>query len=161
MYKVNVMPGIEPGSPDTKVRIIPLDQKYWLEVLGWILSLIGLHYFHFRWLHPRFLSVHYTVNIVRNSQSTIQPASLVKRSSNLEHLQRNTWKILTRKAASFGLSSNYNMMCIFSSRFEHICTLCLQCIWPGPQWLNQLWGVCDGIISAGTGIFTWQTTMGI
>ncbi len=31
----------------------------------------------------------------------IQPAFLVKRSSNLEHLHRNTWKILTRKAASF------------------------------------------------------------
>ena len=32
---------------------------------------------------------------------TIQPAFLVKRCSNLEHLHRNTWKILTRKAASF------------------------------------------------------------
>ncbi len=32
----------------------------------------------------------------------IQPAFLVKRSSNLELLHRNTWKILTRKAASFG-----------------------------------------------------------
>ena len=31
----------------------------------------------------------------------IQPAFLVKRSSNLEHLHRNTWKILTRKAVSF------------------------------------------------------------
>ncbi len=31
----------------------------------------------------------------------IQPAFLVKRSSNLELLHRNTWKILTRKAASF------------------------------------------------------------
>ncbi len=33
----------------------------------------------------------------------IQPAFLVKRSSNLELLHRNTWKILTRKAVSFGL----------------------------------------------------------
>ncbi len=35
----------------------------------------------------------------------IQPAFLVKRSSNFEHLHRNTWKILTRKAASFARSS--------------------------------------------------------
>ena len=34
----------------------------------------------------------------------IQPAFLVKRSSNLEHLHRNTWKILTRKAASFAMN---------------------------------------------------------
>ncbi len=34
----------------------------------------------------------------------IQSAFLVKRSSNLEHLHRNTWKILTRKAASFALT---------------------------------------------------------
>ena len=52
--------GIETGSPDPKARIIPLDQKSGLEVLGWILTLIGLHYFHFWWLHPRFLSGYYT-----------------------------------------------------------------------------------------------------
>ncbi len=32
---------------------------------------------------------------------SVQPAFLVKQSSNLELLHRNTWKILTRKAASF------------------------------------------------------------
>ena len=32
---------------------------------------------------------------------SIQPAFLVKQSSNLELLHRNTWKILTRKVASF------------------------------------------------------------
>ncbi len=32
----------------------------------------------------------------------IQTAFLVKPCSNLEHVHRNTWKILTRKAASFG-----------------------------------------------------------
>ncbi len=35
----------------------------------------------------------------------IQPAFLVKRSSNLELLHRNSWKILTRKAASFGINN--------------------------------------------------------
>ncbi len=34
----------------------------------------------------------------------VQPAFLVKWSSNLEHLHRNTWKILTRKAASFAIT---------------------------------------------------------
>ena len=33
---------------------------------------------------------------------SIQPAFLVKPCSNLEHVHRNTWKILTRKAVSFG-----------------------------------------------------------
>ncbi len=51
---------IEPGSPDPKARIIPLDRKSGLEILGWILTLIDLHYFHFRWLHPKFLSGYYT-----------------------------------------------------------------------------------------------------
>ncbi len=34
---------------------------------------------------------------------SIQPAFLVKPCSNLEHVHRNTWKILTRKAVSFVL----------------------------------------------------------
>ncbi len=39
--------------------------------------------------------------IIYSVDSAIQPAFLVKRSSNLELLHRNTWKILTRKAAPF------------------------------------------------------------
>ncbi len=38
---------------------------------------------------------------VRQSSHPIQPAFLVQGISNLELLHRNTWKILTRKAASF------------------------------------------------------------
>ena len=58
-------PGIEPGSPDPKARIIPLDQKSGLEILAWILTLIDLHSFHFRWLHSRFLSGYYTTPVWR------------------------------------------------------------------------------------------------
>ena len=42
------------------------------------------------------------VQHVFNTICAIQPAFLVKQSSNLELLHRNTWKILTRKAVSFG-----------------------------------------------------------
>ncbi len=46
--------------------------------------------------HLRFLQI-----LVTWVTSTLQPAFLVKPCSNLEHVHRNTWKILTRKAASF------------------------------------------------------------
>ena len=42
---------------------------------------------------------------------SIQPAFLVKPCSNLEHVHRNTWKILTRKAVSFELLMNLNILC--------------------------------------------------
>ncbi len=61
--------------------------------------------------------------------SAIQPAFLVKRSSNLEHLHRNTWKILTRKAASFGkflgICSLYKV--VFLYIFLQLYTLLGQC----------------------------------
>ena len=40
-------------------------------------------------------------NLLYTSVKTIQPAFLVIPCSNLEHVHRNTWKILTRKAVSF------------------------------------------------------------
>ncbi len=43
----------------------------------------------------------------------IQPAFLVKQSSNLELLHRNTWKILTRKAASFAYAPWCTKGCTF------------------------------------------------
>ncbi len=39
-----------------------------------------------------------------NLHITIQPAFLVIPCSNLEHVHRNTWKILTRKVVSFDMS---------------------------------------------------------
>ncbi len=49
----------------------------------------------------------------------IQPAFLVKRSSNLELSHRNTWKILTRKAASFENSQPTLLFRIFLFSMIH------------------------------------------
>ena len=48
-----------------------------------------------------FSLMHVPPKVSVQNEPPIQPAFLVKPCSNLEHVHRNTWKILTRKVVSF------------------------------------------------------------
>ncbi len=54
----------------------------------------------------QIISIWREKNLKSTSAATIQPAFLVKWSSNLELLHRNTWKNLTGKTVSFDLSAH-------------------------------------------------------
>ncbi len=70
---------------------------------------------------------------------SIQPGFLVKPCSNLEHVHRNTWKILTRKAVSFELKSPCERGARKKCHFMHFTELWLILIY-----LVKM-GVSDGI----------------
>ncbi len=69
----------------------------------------------------RFLgSVWTPMLILHKIFEAVQPAFLVTPSSNLEHVHRNTWKILTRKAASFETDSHSHIILPLPLRWEEI-----------------------------------------
>ncbi len=59
-----------------------------------------------------------------STRRPIQPAFLVKWSSNLEHLHRNTWTFLTRKTVSFAM----DILWMFGCYVQWTCWFRLKCL---------------------------------